>query len=286
MSSSVLPPCWKGEVCGTDGSLSTSIPGDTCGTLPTLLSICSWFLPSPGLRTWSFAQGISRWLLSPGFQTWYCRHRSLLLSLYLDCWVSSFCPGVFPDPRLLCWSWIRKACHVTCLVMLRKAVRRLQISGLSSSLLLRHSAWCLFASPAIGPGFPSVSIAAQCWITKRTAGPLASFLFWLKTRRFPCQSRLFLLVGCKAAAVASHLQVWLRSISAISILQSAWCCQMLSWNLWYWCTMVFPTLDIVAPEPVHHQVVLASVVGSKPRLVRWLHFVQFGRKSSVQYSRK
>ena len=247
MSSSVLPPCWRGEVCDRGDSLSMSTPGDICGTPPTLPSICSWFLPFLDPRMWSFAQGISRWLISQGFQSWYCRLRSLLLSLCPGCWVSSSCLGVFPDPRLLCWSWIRKAYHAICLVMLRKAVRRLQISGLSSSLQLRHSAWYLFASLAIGPVHLSVSIAALCWTIKRTADPLVSFLYWLETRHFPCLSRLFLLVGCKAVVAASHMQVWLRSISAISILQSAWCCQMLSWNLLCLCTMVLPTLDIAAP---------------------------------------
>ena len=200
-SSSVLLPCWKVEVCDKDGSLTTSTPDDICGTLPKLLLAFFWFLHFPDLRTWPWSPLL---LFCPG------------------CWVSSSCLGGCPDPRLLCWSWTHRAFHAVFLTTWRRVIRRQQTSGSWDSLPLCRSVWCLCVFPAIASGRFPMSIAGPCWIARMTVGLPASFSVRLEMHRSLCLSELFLLAGCRAVAVISHMLVWHRKTAGSSIMQSVW----------------------------------------------------------------
>ena len=196
-SSSVLLPCWKGEVCGKGGRLSMSIPDDICGTLSTLLLACFWSLLFPAPRTWFSARGILHCLFSPRSRFWCCQQWSLLLSLCPGCWASSSCPGGFTDPLLLCWSWIHIAFPAAFRATWRRVIRRQQISGSSGSPQFCRSVWFLFVFLATDSDHFPMNIAILCWRVRRTVDLLVSFPVWSGMHRSLCLLKLFLLAGCK-----------------------------------------------------------------------------------------
>ena len=240
-------PFWRDEVCGRAGNLLRSIPGDTCGTLPTLHSVCFWFLLFPDLRTWFSVQDNAHFLLFPRLQFWCCQPWSLLPPLCPGYCVFSSCPGVFSDPLLLCWSWNRITYHVVFPATWRREARRLRISGSSGSPLFCHSARCLFCFPATAPDCFPMNTAIPFWRVMRIVGHPAWSLFWSRIRHSLYQLRLYPLDVCTAVAAISRMLVWLRRTAGSDISPIVWYGRMLSWSRSCWCTAVHPIHDNLAP---------------------------------------